>query len=242
MANNPLAEFLPSATEMSHKLAAAIFGFDLSLSMEDVTPQGVRKIDTLFDAASTLKPLGMSDDRLRTSGDVLVLGFPGSNGQAAEVIADWGPFEALPPLMPPQTLRAGSPLASAVEVALDQLDQRSQYYRDVKVKCDCPHIFFITDGFGTEGREPQRVAGRKVQDRVRAKKLKFELLFVEHSDLEFQRQVLRELEEDFGQAPRVVDPAEFGKLFAWFTMTMGQGPGGGGEYPAREKAHALPFD
>jgi uncharacterized protein YegL len=228
MPYNETADFLPDATEMAHKQTPAVIIKDLSMSMKGLTPQGQRKIDALMAASSQLKPLGISNPKLRDTGDVLILGFPGRNGMAADVIADWGKFDALPTLTVPEELMAGSPMASALEVALDQLDSRLQHYRNIMVKANCPHIFCMTDGFGTEGRAAQIAVGRKIQERVAKRQLKFELLFIEHEDPVFQQSVLNELGQDFGVEPRVVDPSEFEKLFVWFTMTMSQAAAGKG--------------
>lgn len=241
MTNHLAADFLPSGAEMAQKQIPAVFLIDLSMSMAGLTPQGFRKIDKLMEAVSMLKPLGQSHHKLRDSGDNLILGFPGTSGLSVDILSDWCTFDALPPLLAPAELMAGSPLASGVETALDQIDSRLAHYRNIRVRPNCPHLFVLTDGFGTEGRGAQQAAGRRVQERVRNKQLKFELLFIEHEDPEFQRNVLNELGQDFGQEPRVVDPAEFDKLFVWFTMTMNQAAAG--KAPANTGGrHVPPLD
>lgn len=129
-------------------------------------------------------------------------------------VAVHGEFGEAAVFEPPVLTAAGdTPMAAALEQALDLLEAKKRAYKESGLDYYRPLIFLITDGEPTDaGRWPE--AARRVREAERGRKLV--LLAVGTKTANFQR--LKELSPD--RAPLRLKEAQWGTMFQWLSRSL----------------------
>lgn len=114
----------------------------------------------------------------------------------------------------PPTLEVdgATPMGTAINLALDKLDERKQLYKQKGISHYRPWVFLITDGQPTDG-DIWQSAAQRIRDAETRKKVAFFAIGVEGADMEILRQL------------SVRDPVqlrglEFTKMFVWLSSSL----------------------
>lgn len=114
----------------------------------------------------------------------------------------------------PPTLQArgDTPLGTALNLALDRLEQRKQAYKQNGISYYRPWVFLITDGQPTDG-EVWRVAARHLQEAEGNKKLAFFAVGVEGAEMAMLGQLST-------RQPLKLRGLSFRELFTWLSSSL----------------------
>jgi uncharacterized protein YegL len=173
---------------------------DTSGSMSSDLPDVAKGLDGLRAALQR-------DTVARNRVELLVITF----GGAVTVHGDFGEASVFEP---PALAAAGeTPMAAAIEQALDLLEMKKRVYKENGLDYYRPLLFLITDGEPTDaGRWP--MAAHRVREAERGKKLA--LLAVGTSSASFSR--LKELSPD--RTPLKLKDAQWETMFQWLSRSL----------------------
>lgn len=135
--------------------------------------------------------------------------------QFGELVETVQEFATIDMFMPPQLKTEGkTPLGTAIEKALDMLDDRKVIYRENGISYYRPWVFLITDGAPTDG-ELWRVAAQRVHRMEREGRLSFFTIAVEGADMD----ILRELSPP-ERPPLALKDLKFEEMFRWLSASV----------------------
>ncbi len=105
-----------------------------------------------------------------------------------------------------------TPLGTAINLALDKLEERKNVYRQKGIPYYRPWIFLITDGGPTDGSVWQ-VAAQRVKAAEQSKKVAFFSVGVEGADLNTLNQIAN-------RQPLVLQGLNFKDMFQWLSSSL----------------------
>ena len=103
--------------------------------------------------------------------------------------------------------------ASAVNFAIDKVEQRKQSYRDAGISYYRPWIVLVTDGASTDDRQEVDAASERVRQAEEAKQLAFFSVGVEGADME-------ELNRIGSRGAMPLEGLAFREFFVWLSSSM----------------------
>ena len=103
--------------------------------------------------------------------------------------------------------------ATAVNFAIDRVEERKQTYRDAGISYYRPWIVLITDGASTEGSSPMAAAADRVRQAEESKQLAFFSVGVEGAEME-------ELNRMGPRGALPLDGLAFREFFVWLSSSM----------------------
>lgn len=106
-----------------------------------------------------------------------------------------------------------TPMGSAVDLALDLLDQRKNIYKKNAIKSYCPWIFMLTDGYPTD-KGWENAAKRIKEQQNRGK-----IIFFAVGVSDFNKNKLMEFCTD-ERPPVSVHESKFAEMFIWISKSM----------------------
>jgi uncharacterized protein YegL len=166
-----------------------------------------KDIEDVADGLRALREALVADSVARNRVEIAVVTF----GGAVTAHGDFGEAALFEP--PALTASGDTPMAEALEQALDLLEAKKLAYRASGLDYYRPLIFLVTDGEPTDlGRWPR--AAQRLRDAERARKLV--LLSVGTQTASFAR--LRELSPD--RAPLCLKEAQWGSMFQWLSRSL----------------------
>jgi uncharacterized protein YegL len=117
----------------------------------------------------------------------------------------------------PRTLvpSGGTPLGTALNLALDQLSQQKQAYREAGLEYYRPWLFVLTDGAPTDGSTFTAAAARVKQAEAARGVSVFCIGVGPHANLDR----LRDLSAQ--RVPVTLDGLSFGEFFGWLSASLG---------------------
>ncbi|MCL2488944.1 MAG: VWA domain-containing protein [Oscillospiraceae bacterium] len=163
-------------------------------------------IRSLNDSLNRFKSQTSLDQTAQRRVDIAIVSF----GSAAAVVQDFTPIS----LMTPITLKAAGATAmgAGINLAVDMVKERNQFYNAMGTPCFKPWIFMITDGIPTDDID-SAVERVQTEERKGAHgRLKFWSLAVGNADT----QILRRFSERVMQ----LDDMEFAGIFNWLSESM----------------------
>jgi uncharacterized protein YegL len=115
----------------------------------------------------------------------------------------------------PLTFHAGgsTPMAAAIELGLDLVDERKRQYREGGFDYYRPWLFLITDGEPTDGDDAWRGATVRARHAEDARAVAIFTVGVEGADM-------AKLGEVSSRSPRKLDGLRFAELFAWLSNSL----------------------
>lgn len=148
----------------------------------------------------------LDDDVAMLRVEVSVITFGGS-------VAIPQDFVTADQFQPPELIASGdTPMGSAINVALDQLESRKQGYRSAGFSYYRPWIFLITDGAPTDG-DIWRSAGKRVHEAEAAKHVAFFAVGVEGANMDVLRQITP-------RQPLELAGLNFREMFVWLSNSL----------------------
>ena len=113
----------------------------------------------------------------------------------------------------PPTLeaRGATEMGRAIEMALDEVEDRKVIYREHGITYYQPWVFLITDGAPTDD---WKNAARRVKEAVEARKLCFYAVGVRGADMECLRCIAHH-----DNRPEMLDGLKFRELFCWLSAS-----------------------
>ena len=115
--------------------------------------------------------------------------------------------------VPPQLSANGdTPMGTAINLALDKIDERKQTYKQNGISYYRPWIFLITDGGPTDG-EIWQSAAQRVRDAESRKKVAFFAVGVEGADMNV-------LSQFSTRQPLALKGLNFRELFVWLSTSL----------------------
>jgi uncharacterized protein YegL len=112
----------------------------------------------------------------------------------------------------------GTVMGSAIEMALEQVENRKALYRNNGIKYYQPWVFLITDGAPTDSWE---IAARKVRQTDADQKISFYAVGVQGANMEILTQIAPP-----NTPPMQLDGLGFKSLFRWLSQSMTKVSGG----------------
>ncbi len=128
------------------------------------------------------------------------------------------PFSGVDQL-PDVELEAGgwTSMGAAVDLAIEQIDQRKQHYKDEGIDYYRPFLVVITDGGPTDLRGKRRFEACAAQIKEGAEERKFIPLFFGTKNANFDK--LKRLAGDAGRVTGI-DGARFDEFFQWLSKSV----------------------
>ncbi|MDB9519029.1 VWA domain-containing protein [Roseofilum reptotaenium CS-1145] len=122
-------------------------------------------------------------------------------------------FVTIDQFSPPQ-LQAEelTPMGSAIEYALDILEDRKQTYKDNGIQYYRPWVFLVTDGSPTDDWEN---AANRVRQSEDEKKIMFFAVGVEDADMQTLAQIAPP-----GRPPVLLNGLDFKSMFEWLSASL----------------------
>jgi uncharacterized protein YegL len=115
--------------------------------------------------------------------------------------------------VPPNLTASGdTPMGTAINLALDKIDERKQVYKQNGISYYRPWVFLITDGSPTDGNIWQ-VAATRVQEAETAKKVAFFSVGVAGANLNILGQVAK-------RQPLQLKGMNFREMFVWLSSSL----------------------
>ena len=131
-------------------------------------------------------------------------------GDEAKVLAE---FTTADRWEPPTLAACGAtPMAEAIDLALDALERRQASYREARVPTYRPWVFLITDGAPTSPPERMEAVRARLRPLVAAKKIAFFGVGVTDEALPFL--------ESLGSVPKRLAGLAFQELFLWLSGSL----------------------
>lgn len=173
---------------------------DTSYSMEG------KPIEELNEALQAFR-VSLSDDKLAMLRvEIAIITFGGT----VEVVQDFITFDQFTP--PSLTVSGDTPMGSAINAALDKIEERKQLYRVNGIPYFRPWVFLITDGFPTDG-EAWQIAAQRVHQAESRKKVAFFSVGVNQADMAALQQVA-------SRQPLKLKGLEFREMFNWLSDSL----------------------
>jgi uncharacterized protein YegL len=165
------------------------------------------EIEDVTSGLKTLRDALVGDSVARNRVEVAIVTFGGT----VTAHGDFGEAALFEP--PPLSASGDTPMAAALEQALDLLEAKKRAYKASGLDYYRPLIFLVTDGAPTDlGRWPAAV--QRLREAERARKLV--LLSVGTKTASFAR--LKELTPD--RAPLCLKDAEWANMFQWLSRSL----------------------
>ncbi len=130
---------------------------------------------------------------------------------SVQLVQDFATVDAL--ATPELDARGATSTATAVNFAIDRVEERKQSYRDAGVPYYRPWIVLITDGASTESRQEMDAASERVRQAEEAKQLAFFSVGVQGADME-------ELDRMGTRGALPLDGMAFREFFVWLSGSM----------------------
>ena len=143
---------------------------DISGSMEETLRSSrgtVKKIDELNDNIEMLLDTIKSDSNANAMSDICLIG---CGGDTPKVICGYSNVEKI--RFQRQSASGRTPLGQSVELALDLLQKRRQFYRDSGMEHYKPILMIMSDGLPTEYPNVYKKAAQRCSDMVNKEGLK----------------------------------------------------------------------
>jgi uncharacterized protein YegL len=115
----------------------------------------------------------------------------------------------VPPMLEPL---ADTPMGTAINLALDKIDERKQLYKQNGVSYYRPWVFLITDGGPTDGNVWQ-TAAQRVREAESRKRVAFFSVGVEGADMGV-------LEQISSRQPLKLQGLNFREMFVWLSSSL----------------------
>lgn len=130
---------------------------------------------------------------------------------SVQLVQDFATVDAL--ATPELDARGATSTATAVNHAIDMVEERKKTYRDAGIQYYRPWIVLITDGASTDGRQQMDIASDRVRQAEDAKQLAFFSVGVEGADME-------ELDRMAPRGAMPLDGLAFREFFVWLSSSM----------------------
>ena len=130
---------------------------------------------------------------------------------SVQLVQDFATVDAL--ATPALDAQGATSTATAVNFAIDRVEERKQTYRDAGVPYYRPWIVLITDGASTEGGQQMDAASERVRQAEEAKQLAFFSVGVQGADME-------ELNRMGTRGALPLDGMAFREFFVWLSSSM----------------------
>ena len=130
---------------------------------------------------------------------------------SVQLVQDFATVDAL--ATPELDAQGATSTATAVNFAIDRVEERKQSYRDAGVPYYRPWIVLITDGASTESRQQMDAASERVRHAEDAKQLAFFSIGVQGADME-------ELNRMGTRGALPLDGLAFREFFVWLSSSM----------------------
>lgn len=127
-----------------------------------------------------------------------------------------------PPVLEPT---GATPMGTAINLALDKIDERKQVYKQNGISYFRPWVFLITDGGPTDG-DVWQTAAQRVREAESRNKVAFFSVGVEGADMGV-------LEQVSARQPLKLQGLNFREMFVWLSSSLGSG-GVSGSNPGDE--------
>lgn len=131
-------------------------------------------------------------------------------GRSVSLVQDFTTIDEFSP--PPLEADGLTPMAEAIEKALDLLDQRKATYKENGVQYYRPWMFLITDGAPTDQWQQ---AAERLHQGENDNKLLFFAVGVEGADFETLKQIAPP-----DRPPVLLNGLDFSSLFVWLSSSM----------------------
>ena len=130
---------------------------------------------------------------------------------SVRLVQDFATVEAL--ATPDLDASGATSTATAVNFAIDRVEERKQSYRDAGIQYYRPWIVLITDGASTDGRQQMDAASDRVRQAEDAKQLAFFSVGVEGANM-------NELNRVGTRGAMSLDGLAFREFFVWLSSSM----------------------
>lgn len=130
---------------------------------------------------------------------------------SVRVVQDFATVDAL--ATPELDASGATSTASAVNQAIDMVEERKKTYRDAGIQYYRPWIVLITDGASTDGRQQMDAASDRVRRAEDAKQLAFFSVGVEGANMD-------ELDQMGTRGAMPLDGLAFREFFVWLSSSM----------------------
>ena len=197
-------EFFPVA-HPDRPQAACVLVLDTSQSM-----RGAR-IQALRDGLRAYREFLSNDEEAKIIVETSVIGF----SDAAEVLH---PFSNIDDMADIELTAGGwTSMGAALQLAIANIEERKQYYKDEGIDYYRPFLVVITDGAPTDLKSKVKMAA--IQELVQggARERKFIPLFFGTGDANFDK--LKQIVGDTGTVTGI-DGARFGEFFQWLSRSV----------------------
>ncbi len=164
-------------------------------------------IQALNDGIRAFKEELESDSLASLRVETAIVSFDSS----VQLVQDFATVDAL--ATPELDAQGATSTATAVNFAIDRVEERKQSYRDAGVPYYRPWIVLITDGASTEGRQQMDAASERVRQAEEAKQLAFFSVGVQGADME-------ELNRIGTRGALPLDGMAFREFFVWLSSSM----------------------
>ncbi len=134
-----------------------------------------------------------------------------SFNSSVRLVQDFATVDAL--TTPELTASGATSTATAVNSAIDRVEERKQSYRDAGISYYRPWIVLITDGASTEGRQQMDAASERIRQAEEAKQLAFFAVGVEGADMD-------ELNRLGSRGAMPLNGLAFREFFVWLSSSM----------------------
>ena len=199
--DDPNLEDLVEFTDNPEPRCACVLLLDTSGSMHgppiQALNEGIRAFKTELEGDS------LASLRVETA----IVSFDSS----VQLVQDFATVDAL--ATPELDAQGATSTATAVNFAIDRVEERKQSYRDAGVPYYRPWIVLITDGASTESRQEMDAASERVRQAEEAKQLAFFSVGVQGADME-------ELDRMGTRGALPLDGMAFREFFVWLSSSM----------------------
>ena len=164
-------------------------------------------IQALNDGIRAFKEELESDSLASLRVETAIVSFDSS----VQLVQDFATVDAL--ATPELDAQGATSTATAVNFAIDRVEERKQSYRDAGVPYYRPWIVLITDGASTESRQQMDAASERVRQAEEEKQLAFFSVGVQGADME-------ELNRVGTRGALPLDGMAFREFFVWLSSSM----------------------
>lgn len=163
-------------------------------------------IDQLNEGLQAFKEALCKDDLASIRVELMIISF----GDSARIVQDFiSPLQFMPPML---SANGSTPMGAAINMGLDQIEDRKKIYRQNGVPYYRPWMFLITDGAPTDDVVN---AAQRVTNAESGKKLAFFAVGVRDADI-------NTLSKISVRKPVLLDGLKFGNMFQWLSTSLTQ--------------------
>lgn len=192
----------PEFVENPESRCPVVLVLDVSKSMEGPP------LEALNDALATFKYDVEQDEMAAIRVEVAIITFGGE----VKLIQDFVTMDHF--TAPVLEHYWNTPMGSALDMALDKVEERKLAYKDHGIPYYRPWVFLITDGTPTDGEKWKEVAF-KVREAEERNKLSFFAVGVGEADLKVLKQIAPS-----NRPPMLLNDLNFKELFLWLSASM----------------------